>query len=77
MARLLIEVPDALSELARQRGATPEDLIGQAVLEWLARQDEDAEDEHIARERWARIRSGEARTLSHEEVWRELDALPD
>ena len=69
MTKLVVEVPDALGELALERGTPPEDLARQAVAEWLAQQEEDAEDSRIARERRARIRSDEVRTLSHGEVW--------
>ncbi len=78
---LTIDLPPAMEKTAREvaaaRGESVEDLALRAVERWLAEALEDAEDERIARERWERIESGRVKTLSHEEVWKQLDALPD
>ena len=67
----------AAQEIASARGQTVEELTLRAVEKGLSDAVEDAEDERIARERWERIQSGQTKALSHEDVWKQLDALPD
>lgn len=77
MPNVTVEVPDELQALAAERGQTLEALARQAVAEWLAEKLEDAEDERLALQTLQRIEAGEERTYSHEEVWGDLDAVPD
>ena len=57
-----------LEDLARKTGRSKEDYITEAVLEYL----DDLEDIYLAEQALERIRRGEERTYSLEEVEREL-----
>ena len=57
-----------LEDLARKTGRSKEDYIKEAVLEYL----DDLEDIYLAEQALERIRRGDERTYSLEEVEREL-----
>lgn len=66
--RLPREIEDRLGELARRTGRTKTFYAREAILEHL----DDLEDLYLAEEVLARIRSGEERTWTLDEVERNL-----
>ncbi len=77
MVAVTVVVPDALDEVARQRGETPEALARLAVDEWLLELGEQVKDERAIHEFEARETRGEARLVDWDDVKAEWDALPD
>jgi RHH-type rel operon transcriptional repressor/antitoxin RelB len=68
LAQLPQDAEKRLEDLARKTGRSKEDYITEAVLEYL----DDLEDIYLAEQALERIRRGEERTYSLEEVEREL-----
>jgi len=74
---LVVKVPLALRKQARaaamMRGETISDVVRQALVEYIARAEEE-DDAAYARGVLERIDAG-APVYDHDEVWAELDAL--
>jgi RHH-type rel operon transcriptional repressor/antitoxin RelB len=76
MAKLTVLVPDDLRRRAKAEAALQGISLSEIVRHALEGFLEDAEDVAVAIETMARIRRGEERTYTKEEVWAELDELP-
>ena len=70
---LSIQLPEdveaRLERLAKETGRTKSDYARAAILEKI----EDMEDMHLAEHVLDRIRKGEEKLVSADEMWRELD----
>lgn len=75
MPKVLVDVPEALDELARERGEPVEELARQALAEWLREMQEDAEDARIASERWDALQHGETAERDWDEFVKERPEL--
>jgi RHH-type rel operon transcriptional repressor/antitoxin RelB len=75
--RLTVFIPDELHRRAKAEAALQGTSLSAVVRHALEEFLEDAEDVAIAEETMARMKRGEERTISREELWAELDALPD
>ncbi len=77
--KLVVTVPTPLhkrlQKMAKTRGETLSALVRQALAEYLARAESEADDAHFAVAVLNRIAEG-APTYTHEEVWGELSQLP-
>ena len=67
--RLPEEVEARLERLAKETGRTKSYYARAAILEKI----EDMEDIHLAEQALDRIRKGEERLVSADEMWRELE----
>ena len=67
--RLPEEIESRLERLAKQTGRTKSYYARAAILEKI----EDMEDAYLAEQVLERIRKGGEKTVSSEEMWRELD----
>ena len=67
--RLPEEIETRLERLAKQTGRTKSFYAREAILEKI----EDMEDVYLAEHVLERIRKGEGKTLSAEEMWRGLE----
>lgn len=67
--RLPEEIETRLERLAKQTGRTKSFYAREAILEKI----EDMEDVYLAEHVLERIRKGEEKTLSAEEMWRGLE----
>ena len=67
--RLPEEIESRLERLARRTGRTKSYYARAAILEKI----EDMEDAYLAEQVLERIRKGDEKTVSSEEMWRELD----
>ncbi|MFQ5796534.1 MAG: DUF6290 family protein [Candidatus Bipolaricaulia bacterium] len=78
-AKLTIKLPEDLRRRAKAvaalRGETVSDVVRAALEEYVTEALEEAEDVRAVQEIEARIASGEERTYSHDEVWKEIEAL--
>ena len=75
--QLNVLVPDDLRKRAKAAAALQGTSISEIVRNALEEFLEDAEDVAVAKETMARIKRGEERTYSADEVWAELDAVSD
>lgn len=70
---LTIELPEEiearLERLAKRTGRSKVSYVHEAVLEKI----EDMEEAYLAEQTLDRIRKGDERTLSAEEMWRDLE----
>ncbi len=66
--RLPADIEARLDELAKRTGRSKTFYARQAILEYL----DDLEDLFLAEQRWLSLQRGETRTLSLDEVEREL-----
>ena len=67
--RLPEEIDVRLERLAEEAGQTKNDYVREAILEKI----EQMEDLHLAEQVLERLRNGEERVVSSEEMWRELE----
>ena len=67
--RLPEEVESRLERLAKRTGRTKSYYARAAILEKI----EDMEDAYLAEQVLERIRKGDEKTVSSEDMWRELD----
>ena len=67
--RLPEEIDVRLERLAEEAGQTKSDYAREAILEKI----EQMEDLHLAEQVLERLRNGEERVVSSEEMWRELE----
>ncbi len=67
--RLPEEIDVRLERLAEEAGQTKSDYVREAILEKI----EQMEDLHLAEQVLERLRNGEERVVSSEEMWRELE----
>jgi len=67
--RLPEEIDARLTRLAEEAGQTKTDYAREAILERI----EEMEGLHLAKQVLERVRTGKERTVSSEEMWRELE----
>lgn len=63
------EIDARLERLAEEAGLTKSEYAREAILEKI----EDMEDLHLAEQVLERVRTGKEKTVSSEEMWRELE----
>lgn len=67
--RLPEEIDARLARLAKEAGLTKSEYAREAILEKI----EHLEDLHLAEQVLERVRKGKEKTVSSEEMWRELE----
>jgi predicted DNA-binding protein len=75
--RLSVLVPKDLHRRAKSVAALRGDSLSKIVRSALEDYVEEAEDSALLNRIEAEVAEGKQRVYSHEEVWAELDALPD
>jgi predicted DNA-binding protein len=75
--RLNVLVPKELHRRAKSVAALQGDSLSAIVRSALEEYIEEAEDSALLDKIEAEVAAGKQRVYSHEEVWAELDALPD
>jgi len=72
MRKVLVDVPDALAELAREWMESVEDLASRVLVEWTEDFLEDARDARVAVERWQALQRGEITERDWDELVTQL-----
>lgn len=79
--KLTVVVPEELHRQARAvaalKGENISHVVREALAEYVTEALEDSEDADAAREILRRIKQGETKTYSHDEVWAEIADLED
>lgn len=79
--KLTVLVPEELHRQARAvaalKGENISNVVREALAEYVTEALEDSEDAETALDILQRIKKGEAKTYSHEEVWAEIADLED
>ena len=77
LIRLTVTIPDEMRRQAKAAAALHGDTLSEIIRAALGEYIEEMEDSAFLDEIEKRVVEGKERTYSHEEVWAELDALPD
>ena len=67
--RIPEEIDARLERLAKEAGQTKSDYAREAILEKI----EEIEDLHLAEQVLERVRKGEEKVITSEEMWRDLE----